>query len=58
MCGHLKPVCDAISMELVGNGGQRGRGKMWSERLDSNQRPPLPQSGALPDCATLRYLAI
>jgi hypothetical protein len=26
----------------------------WSERRDSNPRPPVPQTGALPDCATLR----
>ena len=26
----------------------------WSERLDSNQRPPAPKAGALPCCATLR----
>ena len=27
---------------------------LWSERLDSNQRPPAPKAGALPCCATLR----
>ncbi len=27
-----------------------------SERRDSNPRPPLPQSGALPSCATPRIL--
>ena len=32
-----------------GAGGSLGR---WSGRLDSNQRPPEPHSGALPDCAT------
>src|SRR5690606_24109564 len=26
----------------------------WSERRDLNPRPPHPQCGALPDCATLR----
>ena len=26
----------------------------WSEREDSNLRPPAPEAGALPDCATLR----
>ena len=26
----------------------------WSERLDSNQRPPAPKAGALPGCATFR----
>ena len=28
----------------------------WSEREDSNLRPPAPEAGALPDCATLRPL--
>ena len=28
----------------------------WSERRDLNPRPPRPQCGALPDCATLRTL--
>ena len=28
--------------------------EIWSERLDSNQRPHGPQPCALPDCATLR----
>ncbi len=27
---------------------------MWSEREDSNLRPPVPKTGALPGCATLR----
>ena len=26
----------------------------WSERRDSNSRPPAPKAGALPGCATLR----
>ena len=26
----------------------------WSERRDSNPRPPVPQTDALPGCATLR----
>ncbi len=29
----------------------------WSERQDSNLRPPDPQSDALPGCATLRPFA-
>jgi hypothetical protein len=33
------------------NRGVEGR---WSGRLDLNQRPPDPQSGALPGCATPR----
>lgn len=27
---------------------------MWSERWDSNPRPPGPEPGALPSCATSR----
>lgn len=29
-------------------------GEKWSEREDSNLRPPAPEAGALPGCATLR----
>ena len=29
--------------------------KKWSERRDSNPRPPSPQLDTLPDCATLRH---
>src|ERR1700730_4533922 len=29
--------------------------KIWSGRLDSNQRPPAPKAGALPGCATPRH---
>jgi hypothetical protein len=29
-------------------------GKGWSEWGDSNSRPPAPEAGALPGCATLR----
>ena len=28
----------------------------WSERQDLNLRPPVPQTDALPGCATLRHL--
>ena len=28
----------------------------WSGWRDSNPRPPAPQAGALPDCATARFL--
>ena len=31
--------------------------KSWSGGLDSNQRPLDPQSSALPNCATTRYVA-
>ena len=30
--------------------------RIWSGRLDSNQRPPAPKAGALPGCATPRLL--
>ncbi len=30
--------------------------RFWSEREDSNLRPPQPHCGALPGCATLRNL--
>ncbi len=33
--------------------GQAGAAR-WSERRDSNPRPPVPQTDALPGCATLR----
>lgn len=29
---------------------------IWSERLDSNQRPSRPERDALPSCATLRFV--
>src|ERR1051326_3588327 len=35
-------------------GGRTGGGKLWSGRLDLNQRPPAPHAGALPSCATPR----
>ncbi len=36
---------------------RRGSRKGWSERRDSNPRPPAPHAGALPGCATLRPAA-
>src|SRR5262249_16081917 len=41
---------------LFGTGGRSFRSDLrrWSERQDLNLRPPDPQSGALPGCATLR----
>ncbi len=36
---------------------QRAKKEEWSGRLDSNQRPPAPEAGALPDCATPRHCA-
>ena len=35
--------------------GTRGR-QQWSGRRDSNSRPPVPKTGALPDCATPRRI--
>ena len=35
-------------------GASLGEESRWSGRLDLNQRPPEPHSGALPDCATPR----
>ena len=58
---------DARKEAESGEGGERRAEKkglrlcwnpsalFWSERLDSNQRPPGPKPGALPSCATLRY---
>src|SRR6218665_3987408 len=31
--------------------------RRWSERRDSNSRPPAPKADALPGCATLRWPA-
>jgi hypothetical protein len=38
--------------------GQRIKMRNWSGRLDSNQRPPAPEAGALPDCATPRTFCV
>src|SRR5262249_54812550 len=40
----------------IPSGAVPGDRNEWSGRLDLNQRPPDPQSGALPGCATPRYL--
>ena len=37
------------------NGQSGAFAGFWSEREDSNLRPPRPERGALPDCATLRH---
>ncbi len=36
---------------------ERARLEDWSGREDSNLRPPGPEPGALPDCATPRMCA-
>src|ERR1044071_7658605 len=45
-----------ISAALCGRGVliACGTGEKWSGRLDLNQRPPAPEAGALPSCATPR----
>lgn len=44
-----------ISAEISRNEKPRRSGvSSWSEWSDSNTRPPRPERGALPDCATLR----
>ena len=43
----------AVSIQLTA----RHYSFLWSERLDSNQRPPAPKAGALPNCATFRSLS-
>src|SRR5262245_11799288 len=30
--------------------------ELWSEWRDLNSRPPAPEAGALPGCATLRWM--
>jgi site-specific DNA recombinase len=34
---------------------QRAQNEEWSEWRDSNSRPPAPEAGALPGCATFRH---
>ncbi|CDX35109.1 hypothetical protein MPLA_1800156 [Mesorhizobium sp. ORS 3359] len=40
-------ICERTEMPLT-------RCFFWSEWQDLNLRPPRPERGALPDCATLR----
>ena len=40
--------------DTVASAGISAFRKNWSERRDSNPRPPVPQTDALPGCATLR----
>ena len=59
---RLQPIsrCDELRSEVrsTPRSGLPGRGvfvrESWSGRRDSNPRPPVPQTGALPDCATPR----
>ena len=53
-CARADTPClwpEAIGANSCDRSGKR---KEWSERRDSNPRPPHPQYGALPGCATLR----
>jgi hypothetical protein len=47
----IRKVCEK---SLLFRGRAAVTKKKWSERRDSNPRPPVPQTDALPDCATLR----
>jgi hypothetical protein len=49
---HATPERPALAGARNGMAGYPGA--KWSERRDLNPRPPDPQSGALPSCATLR----
>ena len=52
-------VVEKIDVTLERRGAKKidrelGTGVRWSGRRDLNSRPPDPQSGALPNCATAR----
>jgi len=59
---HLSPAYLAEAMGaldppvvVTGNGTRdRAEGEKWSGRVDLNHRPPAPEAGALPGCATSR----
>jgi integrase len=44
---------EAVAEAVAGKGCKSA--KSWSEWQDLNLRPPRPERGALPDCATLRF---
>ena len=48
---QVKPLLDDLVSTVHDCANYKGE---WSGRLDSNQRPPAPEAGALPDCATPR----
>ena len=50
----LADLARSAKKETPGSGDPGASHTEWSGRLDSNQRPPEPHSGALPDCATPR----
>src|ERR1700738_5701588 len=45
---YRQPVADPVASKIC------CLAKYWSEWQDLNLRPPRPERGALPDCATLR----
>ncbi len=51
-----RPVEDALESDerSLLSAVPLGMGRRWSEWQDLNLRPPRPERGALPDCATLR----
>ena len=63
------PICEPRSLEvqrdLLTISNKKGPSfrmgpfyLIWSEWPDLNRRPPHPQCGALPGCATLRFLRL
>ncbi len=55
----VQTACIMVSKNFLSNSRQWNRpifafGR-WSGRRDSNSRPPVPKTGALPDCATPRH---
>ncbi len=51
---HDQPTEDPSHGLAPEDGRRGGRSERWSGRRDLNPRPPVPQTGALPDCATPR----
>src|SRR4029453_4850687 len=52
--GRWASTMPAVSADSTRPPRSRRPDSQWSGRLDSNQRPPEPHSGALPNCATAR----
>ena len=53
---RLAGTCLARKAYMKGGCAASGRQREWSGRRDSNSRPPVPKTGALPDCATPRTM--
>ena len=51
---HLYPVAQGVAQVVAKSFWSSV--KCWSEWQDLNLRPPRPERGALPDCATLRLV--